>query len=150
MAFREGEGGGSGGWGGGQAGLGTLLALGRAAVGAALLLAPARLVGPVLRDEHRRGGNPRDGGPSDATLTALRMFAGRDLALGLGALAARHDPAAQRGWIWAGVLADATDAAAFTVTRALSPRARAAGLAVSAIATATGLGLARAQGPAGG
>lgn len=145
MAFREGEGWGSGGWGGGAAGLGTLLALARAAVGAALLLAPARLVGPVLRGDNLHGR-----GPSDATLTALRMFAGRDLALGLGALAARHDPAAQRGWIWAGVLADATDAAAFTVTRSLSPRARVAGLAVSVIATATGLGLARRQGPAGG
>jgi len=132
MAFRNDDAGGGGdGWGSGRgAGAEAALALGRAAFGAALLLAPARLVRPVLRGP----------GPSDEAVVALRMFAGRDLAIGLGALrAARGAGADRRGWLWAGVIADAADLAALARTRSVAPAARAAVMVVAATATAIGL-----------
>jgi hypothetical protein len=103
-----------------------LLALGRAAVGVLVLLAPRRLVRPALAGP----------GPSDEAVTVLRMFAGRDLALGLGAvLAGRRNPGSVRGWIEAGALADATDVLAFAGARTLKPAVRLGGLTSAAAAT---------------
>jgi len=132
MAFRNDDAGrGWGGWGVGWGpGPEGALALGRAALGAALLLAPGRLVRPVLRGP----------GPSEEAVVALRMFAGRDLAIGLGGLRAASDAGSdRRGWLWAGVIADAADLAALARTRSVSPTARAAGMAIAAAATAVGL-----------
>ena len=101
----------------------------RLLVGLVVLVAPRRTAGALLGTT----------GPSDETLLALRMFAGRDAALGLGALlAARHPSSALRGWAEAGVLADATDALAFAVTRSVKPMLRLGLALVAATATVSG------------
>lgn len=110
----------------------------RIGVGVAGLLAPRVLARAMLRAER----DPR------SAVVALRSFAGRDLALGLGALlAARRGPAAVRGWVEAAGLADATDAIALAVDRGRSIRPLvalgvgfgAAAAAASAPLTARGL-----------
>jgi hypothetical protein len=54
------------------------------------------------------------GSASPAQMITVRMLGARDLALGAGALlAARHGANGLRGWVEAGALADAVDAAAF-------------------------------------
>ena len=52
--------------------------------------------------------------PGRDHVVVVRMFAGRELAMGLGAvLAARSGPHAVRSWVEAGGLADGVDATAF-------------------------------------
>jgi hypothetical protein len=77
-------------------------ALGRVLVGASLALAP-RLAGQgwMGRDSHR-----------PATQVAIRALGARDLAIGLGAAYTVGQGYGAQPWIWAGVLADATDLAA--------------------------------------
>lgn len=66
------------------------------------------------------------GSTSPAQDVALRMLGARDLALGIGGLlAARHGSTGLRGWVEAGALADAVDAAAFLRARRGSIRRRA-------------------------
>lgn len=78
------------------------LSLARAAAGAAMLAAPARV--------------PRVLGVDSASATrmawATRMLGVREVALGLGSAAAqrRPDAAAARLWVWAGLCTDAVDA----------------------------------------
>lgn len=133
MAFRNADGGGGGGDGWGRGWVlspEAAVALGRAAIGVVLLLAPGRLVRPALNGP----------GPSDEAVVALRMFAGRDLAIGLGGFRAASGAASdRRGWLWAGVIADAADLAALARSRSVTPSARAAGMAIAATATAIGL-----------
>jgi hypothetical protein len=77
-------------------------ALGRIVVGGALTLAP-RLAGS--------GWMGRDSG-RPATQVAISALGARDLAIGLGTAHAAGQGYGARPWIWAGVLADATDLAA--------------------------------------
>jgi hypothetical protein len=78
------------------------LALSRVALGAAILVAP----GPILR---RWLG--REAGEPIPRLLA-RSVAGRDIALGLGALLALQHDKSVRGWLEATMVADASDAVA--------------------------------------
>jgi hypothetical protein len=77
-------------------------ALGRALVGASLTLAP-RLAGDGWfgRDSRR-----------PATQVAIRALGARDLAIGLGTAYTAGQGYGVRPWLWAGILADATDFAA--------------------------------------
>jgi hypothetical protein len=80
-----------------------VMALLRMSIGACALLAP-RTSGRILFAQPVAV-------PSAAV--AIRMFGGRDLAIGLGTLlASRRDPSGTRGWVEAGGLADAVDAVA--------------------------------------
>lgn len=107
-----------------------LVAVARIGLGTALFLAPRRLVGAVLREA----------GPSEEAVAALRMFAGRDVALGLGALvAARRDPRSVRAWVEAGIVADASDAFAFARLHTMAPLPRWSGLALATGAAVMGL-----------
>lgn len=85
--------------------LARLLAIGRVLIGVALVAAPGpagrRWIGP---DADRAG-----------TEVILRGLGGRDVALGLGALAALEAGTPVRRWLEAGVLADLGDAAAMSV-----------------------------------
>jgi hypothetical protein len=76
-------------------------ALGRIVVGAGLTLAP-RLAGEGWfgRDSHR-----------PATQVAIRALGARDLAIGLGTAYTAGQGHGARPWLWAGILADATDLA---------------------------------------
>jgi hypothetical protein len=76
-------------------------ALGRIVVGAGLALAP-RLAGEGWfgRDSHR-----------PATQVAIRALGARDLAIGLGTAYTAGQGYGTRPWLWAGILADATDLA---------------------------------------
>lgn len=106
------------------------IAQGRIAIGAAMFLAPRALTRRFLR--------AADASPD--ALTAWRMAGMRDVALGLGTLlAARHAFPSLRGWVEAGVLADAGDVVAFGRDGAFYPVPR-AGAALTAV-VAGGLGL---------
>ncbi|ONH32867.1 hypothetical protein [Pseudofrankia asymbiotica] len=100
---------------GGRAHLG-LLALGRCAIGAAALARPATALRATGVDRVT----------AENTAWAARLLGGRDLALGGGllhALARRHPTS---GWVWAGALADAVDAAVLSTAaarRQVSPAA---------------------------
>jgi hypothetical protein len=100
------------------------IAAARIGIGAAAVLAPR----PLLRL-----GTGAE--PSPVAAGALRMVGGRDIALGLGLLLGmRRRPASGRGWLEAGLLADAVDLPAMLGMRDLKPAVR----AVSALAAATG------------
>ncbi len=87
------------------AGQALVIGAGRAALGAGLLLAP-RALGRFLFREH----------VGDQAQVTLRLFAGREIALGLGAaLAARRGGPGLRGWVEAGAVADAADVAAMAL-----------------------------------
>jgi hypothetical protein len=77
-------------------------ALGRVIVGASLTLVP-RLAGEgwIGRDSRR-----------PATQVAIRALGARDLAIGLGTAYTAGQGYGARPWLWAGILADATDLAA--------------------------------------
>ncbi len=78
------------------------IAVARVGIGVAATLAP----GWVSRVQF--------GTDTPTQRVTVRMLGARDLALGLGALlAARHGSAGRRGWVEAGGIADAVDAAAF-------------------------------------
>jgi hypothetical protein len=103
----------------------ALVAAGRVALGMGGLLAPATV--------HRVLFGGRRASPDGVLL--LRMTGVRDLALGLGVLLALgRDPAAARGWVAAGALADAVDAPAMATSGALRPSLR----PLSALAASSG------------
>lgn len=92
------------------------LAAVRSALGVAALLAP-RTVGRLLF----HGG--ADARLPASTVTTLRMFGGRDLAMGVATLLARRRRSpALRGWLQAGALVDALDVAALLADRGRSLR----------------------------
>ena len=110
------------------------LAIGRCAAGAAFAAAPgllgARWIGPdaELPTTHVLG----------------RALGARDLAIGLGTLIALERDAPVRGWLEAGVLADAADFAATCVAgRDLPPVGRAGVLVMAGAAAGMGTWLAR-------
>ena len=109
------------------AGQALAIGAGRAALGAGLLLAPRSLGRALFR-----------GRVGDQAQVALRLFAGREIALGLGtALAARRSGPGLRGWVEAGALADAADVAAMAFAPAvtLRPSTRLAGTLAGTSAT---------------
>jgi hypothetical protein len=107
------------------------LNLGRAVVGAALLAAPTRAGAAWV--------GPEAALPSTGVMT--RAMGARDLGLGLGTLAALRGGDA-RGWLLAGVLADAADlGATLAAGRALPPAGRNGAAVVAASAVAGGLAL---------
>src|SRR5215210_818428 len=79
-----------------------LHALGRVALGAGLTLAPRALTAVWLGGASRR----------PATQVPVRALGARDLAIGLGTAYAAGQGHGVRPWLWAGILADATDLAA--------------------------------------
>jgi hypothetical protein len=82
-------------------------ALGRAVVGASLTLAPGLAgKGWLGRDSHR-----------PATQVAIRALGARDLAIALGTAYSTGQGYGARPWLWAGILADATDLAATVKAR---------------------------------
>lgn len=109
----------------------------RTALGVVTLLAP-RLVARVLLAQPEHAG----------ARVLLRMFAGREIALGVGqVLATRRGPAAARGWVEAGGLTDAVDVAAMVLGgRALRPLPRWGGALSALAATVASFPLARRLG----
>jgi hypothetical protein len=118
------------GWGNTDAeAVGKGIAFLRLIFGAGFLTAPRSLLRPVLREP----------GPSDEAVTVLRMLAGREFALALGALlAARRGPYALRGWIESGMLADTVDAVAMAQARSFKPALRLLGAGSAAMAATVG------------
>src|SRR5688500_12688437 len=82
--------------------LARIQALGRVAIGAALIAAPSKAAAGWLGDAGRH----------PATGTAMMALGVRDLALGLGAAWALGGGESSRPWMLAGTLADAVDLAA--------------------------------------
>lgn len=78
------------------------LSLGRVAIGAGLALAPRRALA-ALGFRHA----------SETTVTVARIAGGRDLVMGVAALAARNDRGRLRGATLANAAADACDVATF-------------------------------------
>ena len=83
------------------------LAGGRIAIGVVSLLAPG-LVGRAMLGPD---------GDSGATRLLLRVVGARDLALGVGVLAALDRDAPVRGWLQASAVADGLDAAGSVLAR---------------------------------
>ena len=110
--------------------LGLLVAGARAVLGVVALAAPGVVARPWIGED-----------PTGlATAVLGRALGGRDLALGLGALAARRDRAGLRRWVLAGALADAGDVATTVATfPRLAPRGRAVVLASAGSALAAGI-----------
>jgi hypothetical protein len=107
-----------------------LLAAGRVAVGAGLLVLPGRVAGVWLGDESR----------TPAAKVLARAMGVRDLVLGLGVLQAldRGDAGA-RQWVQASAVADVGDATAVLLAyRRLPRRRRFMGFVVAAGAAAAG------------
>jgi hypothetical protein len=77
-------------------------ALGRVVVGAGLTFAPGLAGSGWMGRDSRR----------PATQVAIRALGARDLAIGLGTAYAAGQGYGSRPWLWAGILADATDFAA--------------------------------------
>jgi hypothetical protein len=94
------------------------IALGRAAIGATLLLAPRQVaeawVGP--------------GGTEPAAKLLARSVGARDLALGAGAAVALRQGGDARSWLLGGVLADIGDLAATLRSRDVVPGSSLAGV----------------------
>lgn len=108
------------------------LAAGRVAVGTAAFVAPKVVARGWI-------GSAAD---LPGTQVAVRAFAVRDLALGLGALASLDDPARTRNWVEAGIIADAGDFAATVMGKGTDSRLGAIGvLAIAGGAAATGMWL---------
>lgn len=106
----------------------------RTLIGVGALAAPQSVGRVLLAEPHHAGAR-----------VLLRMFAGREIALGVGQLlAARRGPAAARGWIEAGALADGVDVIALAGSgRALRPWPRWGGAASALSATVAAVLLAR-------
>ncbi len=109
------------------------MSIGRAVLGGALLVAPAKTAEPWI-------------GP-EAALTAsqvvIRAMGARDISLGLGTLVALREERV-RPWLAAGVLADAADLVVTAIAgRALPPAGRTGVMALAAGATVAGLALLR-------
>jgi len=90
----------------------TLLAAGRVAVGTAAFLAPQKFASGWIGTSAAQPG----------VSVAVRAYAVRDLALGVGTLAALGDPTRSRAWLEAGILSDSGDAAATIMARRELPR----------------------------
>jgi peptide-methionine (R)-S-oxide reductase len=104
------------------------LALGRIAAGLGLIVMP-RVVTAAWLGQHGLG--------TGATVLARAMGA-RDLVIGAGLLAALERGAPTRGWLSAGVVADATD---LTATIAECDSVPAAGMVSLAAAAGSGIAL---------
>lgn len=106
------------------------LAVGRVAIGAALVLVPSLAARGWAGDESSR----------PATKVFLRALGIRDLALGVGTLRALERGEDPVPWARYGAAADGVDAAATLVGyRALAPRGRFAVLLLAAAAAAGGV-----------
>ncbi len=106
--------------------------IGRAAFGVALLIAPAA-AGRMLAG---------DGATTSDAQAFLHGIGARDVGLGLGTLGAVRTRRSTRGWLIAGVLADAGDAAGIArAWHGLDPDKRAPGLAFAGTAATAGLAL---------
>jgi hypothetical protein len=117
------------------------LALGRAAIGVGVWLAPEWALGALGFDRRRSGSGP--------AVAMARLAATRDLVLAAEGLRALSDPARLRRAALAGAAADAGDAVAFALALARrdgTGRAAIRGLAAAIPATALGLWLARRSG----
>lgn len=80
----------------------------------------------------------------ETTALVLRAAATRDLALGLGAVAASaRGPGPLRGWVLAAALADCCDALAMATSKSASPAVRASAALVSALSASAGLAVAQ-------
>jgi hypothetical protein len=106
------------------------VALGRIGLGVSYLAAP----GLALRLWPGRTSS------SDADSALLKLMArstgGRDIGLGVGALLAMSHDAPVRGWLEAGMLADAVDAVAIALAFRHLPRAKAVLMLGAALGTA--------------
>lgn len=110
------------------------LAAGRVAIGLALAVAPRRLGRLWLGDAVEQAG----------TRVVLRSMAARDAVLGAGALLALRRGRPVRGWIEAGVAADAADLLATLVAGSRLPTTGRVGVPAFAVAgVAAGVLLAR-------
>ncbi len=109
--------------------MGKGIAVLRLIFGAGFLAAPRTLLRPALREPD----------PSDEAVAVLRMLAGREFALALGALlAARRGPHALRGWIEGGMLADTVDAVVMAQAQSFKPALRLLGAGSAAMAATVG------------
>ena len=99
----------------------TGLAVGRTAVGLALLARPTALPAALGVDRETR----------ERMSWAVQMLGAREVALGLGALTARTG---RRSWLAGGLLSDAMDAVAITAAVRQGRIGAAAGGAVAAVA----------------
>lgn len=119
------------------------LALGRIAIGAALLGVPRLVGGPWIGFDAASGRGAR---------VLLRALGARDLALGFGLKASLDRDAPTRGWLEAGLVADGADLVA-TVTAGndlpLSGRVLVGALAGSGVALGAWLLRSAEAGPAG-
>lgn len=88
----------------------TAVAAARVAIGVGALVAPELLLRPWAGSGER------------GERLLARAIGGRDLALGLGALLAMRHDSAVRGWVEAGGLADAVDAAVTAASWSSLPR----------------------------
>ena len=106
------------------------VALGRIGLGVSYLTAP----GLALRLWPGRTSSSE----ADSALLKLmaRSTGGRDIGLGVGALLAMSHDAPVRGWLEAGMLADAVDAVAIAVAFRHLPRGKAVLMLGAALATA--------------
>lgn len=112
------------------------IALGRLVIGAALLAAPRKVVGPAwVGAEAER----------PATGVMLRAVGARDMALAIGTLATLKQGGSLTPWIVGGALADGADfVSTLAAGQALPPQARAGVGAVAGGAFGAQLGLLRA------
>jgi hypothetical protein len=115
--------------------IGLTLTLGRAAIGAGLLLAPTPINTAWIGPDAARPGSRVLG----------RSLGARDLAIGLGGAAALRRNTGARPWLVAGMLADAADLAATLGSRDVVPRSGLVGVsALAGGAALAGAWLARA------
>lgn len=105
-------------------------AIGRIGLGAAALLAP----GPVLKRWFGKGAD------SPVTRALTRFVGGRDVALGIGTLFALSHGSPVRGWLEAGMVADAGDLAGTLLSSRHLPRISAVG---TSLASAGGIAYGR-------
>jgi hypothetical protein len=114
----------------------TGIALGRLAIGAALVAAPRKAFGPGwIGEEAQR--------PPAAAL--LRAVGARDVALGLGTLIALRNSSSLKAWVLAGTIADGTDFfATLAAGQAIPPAGRMGVGAVAGGALGAQLGLLKA------
>lgn len=112
----------------------TVMSVGRIAIGAGLLAAPARFSRSWVGEDAERA----------SVQTAMRGLGARDVALGLGGLLARRHGQSTRGWLEAAALADLGDATAtLAAWDDLPPTGRWLVLAMAGGAAAVGAALAR-------
>jgi hypothetical protein len=99
----------------------SAIALGRLGLGAALLLAPAKVVGAGWVGEQEAA--------KPTTTLLLRAVGARDMALAIGTLMALRQGGALKPWVIGGALADGTDCVATTIAGGAVPAQGRAGVA---------------------